>query len=323
MLYLIRLKFLSPVHFGEVGIGIEHTEETVHSDSLFSALCHAWGVLYGKRDLDDLLGTFDGTPPFLLSSGFLYREDTFFLPKPLSMPPGFDDLCVREKFGKKMKKTCYLPLKIFQQWVQGAPIDYDDLGEEIRYEEGFGVFLVPRVALDRVYATSELFQCGLVSFREGCGIYVLLKAEDEGMVSKIRHALSLLGEMGLGGERTYGYGRFEAEVHPAGERWERLFEPRGDRSVLLSLYHPDVPVSEILEGASYDLQERRGWIHSPFSKKQFKRKTVTMFKEGSIFKGMLRGHLVDVTPSIWDRARLHPVFRYGFALTAPICTANA
>ena len=319
MLYLVKLKFLSPVHFGKVGIGIENSEEILHSDSLFSALCHAWGILYGKTELGDLLQGFDGALPFLLSSGFLYRGDTFFLPKPLCRSPGFEDVGIREKFGRDMKKTKYLPLEVFERWVKGLDIAYESLKESYpRYQDGFNSFLTPRVALDRMSSNSELFQCGLVQFREGAGLYFLVRIEDDEILRKMGNCLGLSGETGLGGERTYGYGRFEAEFPPAGERWERLFEERGDCVTTLSLYHPEVPPAEVIGEASYDLQERGGWIHSPFWKKQFKRKTVVMFREGSVFKSGIKGHLVDVTPSIWDRDEIHPIYRYGYALTVPL-----
>ena len=151
MLRLVKLKFLSPVHFGEVGIGIENSEEILHSDSLFSAICHAWGILYGKADLDDMLRRFDEALPFLLSSAFLYEGDTFFLPKPLCKPPGFENPDIREKFGRDMKKTKYLPLQVFERWVKGVDIPYESITKDYpKYEDGFIPFLIPRVAIDRV-----------------------------------------------------------------------------------------------------------------------------------------------------------------------------
>lgn len=47
---LIHLNFTKNLaHFGEVGIGLEETQERVKSDTLFSALITSYARLFGKK----------------------------------------------------------------------------------------------------------------------------------------------------------------------------------------------------------------------------------------------------------------------------------
>ncbi|WP_169702800.1 hypothetical protein [Candidatus Kuenenia stuttgartiensis] len=59
-------------------------------------------------------------------------------------------------------------------------------------------------------------------------------------------------------------------------------------------------------------------MSTPFSKAQYKRKTVSMFSEGSVFKQTIQGNLVSVTPEILEKKDFHPVYRNGLAFTVPI-----
>ena len=319
-LKVVKLRFKTPVHFGQMGIGIEEVSEVVHSDTLFGALCWAWASLYGRESLEDLLNSFTEKPPFLLSSCFIYSGDTFFLPKPHTSPPGFEDLATREEYSRIIKEMNYLPRETFRCWAWREKIDYGFIKSD--YSKCYERFLVPRVALDRATSNSQIFYCGVVRYRDNCGLFCLIRIEDVACEEKLHAAFDLLGEMGLGGERTSGFGRFEPIWEDADEEWRRLLSFPGDSYCCLSLFHPENPeiIDELIEGASYSLLERRGWFSSPFSKKQYKRKTVTMFAEGSVFTRPITGHLVDVTPDIWRKEEEdpHPIYRYGYAFTIPI-----
>ena len=321
-LYMAQLVFSGPVHFGSDTIKLEDSEEVIHSDSLFSALCHSWALLYGKADLDALLVEFDEHPPFLLSSGFVFSEDTLFLPRPLSPFPGFqgaEEQLRNTQAQSLLEDTDYISFQVFDAWAAAQRISYDSFYDStVEYTRSFRSFEMPRAAIGRKNTGSVPFLCGTVQFSEGCGLYVLFRFYEDHLVPKVEQALHFLGEMGLGGERAYGYGRFKPMFMPADPKWGNLLEPPGDLFMALSLCHPVLPMSEILQGAAYNLLKRRGWCHSPFTKRQLKRKTVTMFAEGSVFQYEIKGHLVDVTPSAWDRVNQHPIYRYGYAVMVPV-----
>jgi len=322
MLRIAKLSFKGPVHFGQVGIGIERTEEIVHSDTLFSAFCHSWAGLYGRAELDKLISLFlNQSPPFLLSSCFIYNGDTYFLPKPHTYPPGFELAEVREEYGKFVKKITYLPREIFDLWIKREKIDYESFAKDFpEYGSSYVFHLVPRVSIGRIRATSQIYHCGAVVFKKGCGLYFLVKFNDPSYEDKVKRSFSHLGELGLGGERSQGFGKFDLTWDECDGKWDELFRQEGDGFLCISLFHPDKEElnEELVEGASYALLERRGWFHSPFSKKQYKRKSVSMFAEGSVFGKKIRGHLVDVTPEAWKKENLHPIYRYGFALTVKV-----
>jgi len=322
ILRMAKFMFNGPVHFGRIGVGIERTEEIVHSDTLFSALSHSWASLYSKSDLDDLLACFNQSPPFLLSSCFVYNNNTYFLPKPHTLPPGFENPDVRERYGKEVKETEYLPREIFELWIRREKINYESIKKDFpEYNSSYIFHLVPRVSIGRVRSNSQIYYCGTVKFRENCGLFCLVKFDDPSYEEKVKRGFFFLGEMGLGGERSNGLGRFNLRWEDCSKEWYELFTFKGSNYLCLSLFHPEniEIIEELVEGASYTLLERKGWLFSPFSKKQYKRKSVTMFSEGSIFEKEIKGHLVDVTPEIWMKeGNSHPIYRYGFALTVQV-----
>nr|WP_052324809.1 hypothetical protein [Hassalia byssoidea] len=88
---LVKLNFgRSPVHFGELGIGMEESKERVRSDTLFSAWVSAYARLFGKEAVEALLQEFQQNTPVRMSSTFIYREvnkqTIFYLPRPLKFP---------------------------------------------------------------------------------------------------------------------------------------------------------------------------------------------------------------------------------------------
>ena len=311
--WCVRLSFTDRVHFGSLGVGLESVEEVLHSDSLYSALCHAWSARFGSNDLKALIDLFQHDPPFLLSSAFPFLGETFFLPKPMLPPPGFEETVTRLKHGKEVKRTTYLTREQFAAWVHKRTFSFEEMDETMRsFQQVFHKDLIPRVALGRKDNRSEIFHVGVLRFARDAGLYFLVRLADEAVLPKLRAALSLLGEMGLGGERTYGLGRFTAQFEHADSSWNFLDEKEGSRLLTLALFCPPASdLDRVDETCSYGLMERKGWIHSPFTYRQLKRKTVVMFTVGSVFSYPMKGQVLDVTPTGWDVESSHPIYRFG------------
>ncbi len=90
---LVKLDFAeNPVHFGEVGIGLEFTSEHLHSDTFFSAWFSAYAQLYSDQQIKHLFDRFlTSSPPFQISSTFVYGQDknnecVYYLPILLQQP---------------------------------------------------------------------------------------------------------------------------------------------------------------------------------------------------------------------------------------------
>src|SRR5438128_1795525 len=116
----LKMHFSSPLHLGDLGIGLENVGVFAHSDTLFSALCHAYADLFGEAETKDMLGAFaDGEPPFRLSSAFPFVGDTYFFPKPALPPPDFTNAETRTEHAKDVKSASFVPQEIFDQWIRG------------------------------------------------------------------------------------------------------------------------------------------------------------------------------------------------------------
>ncbi len=360
---LVKLNFgRNPAHFGELGIGIEETSERVRSDTLFSAWLSAYARLFGKDAVEQLLKQFldSATPPVQMSSTFVYRYDgkqtIYYLPRPLTFPvnyPADDGTDEGDlKFFKTYKKLSYLPLEVWQQWYQGEGFRKSDRAELIAetqgksdgwlrqagtfdYKKAFETDRVPKIAVDRITRATNLYHTGFVQFqwepndndiKSLSGLYFLLyfSKTDQKLEENVRAALHLLGEEGIGGERSSGAGRFQVE-------WLELSDPslpNGWREVvkcseqsacycLMSLFWDDElsKLEQLIKDASYEIQARGGWIASPFSGRQLRRKTVRMFVEGSVFPEKTQGKLANVTPTGFTT---HSIYRNGISLSLPI-----
>lgn len=340
---LVKLNFgRSPAHFGELGIGIEKTSDRVRSDALFSAWVSVYARLFGKNAIEELLQRFPSEkqpqliPPLRISSTFIYQQENehtiYYLPRPLKFPINYpnEDL----KFFKTYKKLNYLPLEVWQRWYQGEGFidgDTEELKSETKgksnghlrqlgtfdYKKAFEIDQIPKIAVDRVTRATNLYHTGFVQFRSDknpSGLYFILQFSPEGekLADGLKAALHLLGEEGLGGERSSGAGRFEVKWLELPETWQSIVDfSAGNYHTLMSLFWDTPITTEFLNNASYEIQERGGWI----AENQLRRKMVRMFSEGSVFLVPPEGKLVDVTPQGFKK---HRIYRSGISLSLPI-----
>jgi len=305
-----------------------------------------------------------GDPALLLSSAFPYvlarREQKVagwqppqhldpaqavrFFPRPLESAPGvLDDPDQR----KQVKRITWLSEAIFRAWVDGENLaghfSEDNLAQggrawltaqerdmvagwrdedtdAIRF---WSVGEVPRVTVDRQASSSQVYQTGRVWFQPGGGLWLLMRWRQD-WEARGGVALQVLGDAGMGGERSAGHGQFLPHGPHA---LARLPDPvPGKRFLLLSLYRPERDeLEQVLDDdVRYQFRVRRGWMASPDATQTsdgkivrgsgLRRRSVRMFAEGSLLRwpdGQTRlGALVDVRP---DAFKAHPVFRYGLA----------
>ena len=154
----------------------------------------------------------------------------------------------------------------------------------------------PRVTLDRQSSSSEIWHLGGVKFHEGCGLWFGAKFDTRETQTRVETILRVLGDTGIGGERSAGYGIFDLHSEPAEIESER----EADRFVTLSPICPrDADeLNRLIQGdVGYTLEERSGWIGSTEGN-GLRRQQVWMFAEGSVLAGNGRrvGRLVDLKP---------------------------
>ena len=341
---LVKLDFgRNPVHFGDLGIGMEESGERAYSDTLFSAWVSSYARLFGGEAVEQLFARFPKQaqspplePPFRLGSTFVYYNETYYLPRPINQPRGYpkDDLA----FAKEYKKLTYLPLKVWQRWYQGKGFaDETELKDKVthstatgdlakagafNYGKAFGAQRIPKVSLDRTTRASNFYHVGFVQFQPDAGLYFLIyfPEADSSLEAELEAALNFLGDEGIGGERSSGAGRFTATWHDLDETWNSVVNfKQSNFYSLISLLWEHPFASEYLQGASYVLRERGGWIASPVSGQQARRQTVQMFTEGSVFPQSISGMLANVTPGNF---KAHQIYRSGISLSLPIYLAS-
>jgi len=193
----------------------------------------------------------------------------------------------------------------------------------LRHHVVYRVHLAPRVTLDRMTSASNIFHAGRVSFAPQCGLWfgVQWRRRDSALQTLFQHALALLADDGLGGERSVGYGGFS---------WQEagtlsLPDPSdGGLMWLLSRYHPckgELPHA-LTDDARYALTAVAGWLRSYGSAAQ-RRQRLWLVTEGSLIRAVGPGPWGDLT-DVRPRYRNpqgdfpHPVWRYGFALGAAV-----
>jgi len=347
--YIVHLYFKNALHIGAAnsGVGIEATQDFIHSDTLWAAIANHWAILGKAGDISfeeflDGFRTKKGNkiyskeePLFRISSAFPLADNdrTYWLPKPLSVPMAFSKSNTEDReyqlneYGKKVKQEKFIPLKVFKEWI-GFEKNASDVGEAER--RGISSDQMrPHAAIDRISMQAQLFHSGITyfdKFEERVGLYFLVQCDKETKES-LEEIFKVIYETGaIGGNRNIGLGALaEKPFFQEATAFAELFETENSNAYcLLSLFCPsksEMPSEET--AVAYNPVLRKGWTGSLSTGIQRKRKTVYMFSEGSVFqnKNKLNGCLTDVTPDKtiapeWNG--LHDVYRYGYALSIPI-----
>jgi len=305
-------------HIGVKEGSLEKTMHYIHSDTIFSGICNTYRLLYGKDELENLLENFRSEkPPFLISSAFPYIDDIVFFPMPKFV--NFSDYVDDERLIKKFKKIEFVSEEMIRSISQGKFVE--DLNEEnilqgkILVTKGESEKIkniviwkekeVARVVIDRKTNASNIYYFGEVEYCDNCGLHFLIKLMDDEIRSKVEAAIRLLGDEGIGGDRSYGKGLFEVEFN--GFEWNI----EEGKFLNLSLYLPKENEIEMVRKGWYEIVNRSGWVYS-VDKRGERKRFVRMIKEGSTFSGNKEfyGKLIDVSIS----EEHHHIYRYGYSM---------
>jgi CRISPR-associated protein Csm4 len=307
------------MHLGEREGWLEGTDILPSSDTLFSAFCNGYRLLFGEADLSDLLYAFvDGRIPFRLSSAFPHWRGMHFFPVPLNQ-------IVAEKDVKKIR---WVEQSDWERLLGGMAIEeVIKTAQYIPKPKGIGegkdadspsepwkIWEVPRVGLDRRsnHPGERYFQFGQVHFRPDASFFFLADVENEDIWYQLKAVWRLLADEGLGGDRSVGKGLYHS---PDFSTLSLDVPDFAENQALLSLFYPSSSEEGIVGNGYYEFIERKGYLYSPAAQ-SLRRKGVRFFKTGSVFPSArpLSGRLVDVTPEIFE---LHRVYKCGIALSVP------
>lgn len=306
------LKPKGPLHLGERENWREGSSEFIHSDTLFSAFCHSYQLLYGKKELEDLLNLFETkNPPFLFSSIFPCWQNLYYFPVPKNQIPA----------TKEAKKIQFIEKSGFEQLISGMRLEnviseskFIPANSEPKYP--WTLENVPRVSISR-YSNHPIeeggyFHFGLIFYRDDVQLFFLIKYNNSDLRKKVEATIRLLADEGIGGDRSTGKGLM---FPPVFDEIEIKCPEQSDGLFTLSLYYPEDEELPGIAGGFYELLERKGYIYSPYGT-SLRRKSIRMFAEGSVFpaKPPKTGKLVNVKPDIFLH---HNVYRYGFIFSIP------
>lgn len=336
MIYLYTLRFSSPSHFGLEGIGQERVEQRVRSDTLWGAVIQKWLLLY-QNDPDELCLN----SPFHVSSCFPIINSTCFYPLPI----GALDTLIAEAASceepilevKELKKIRFIARPLFEKIVAREKVTIEELKvpfmaspflkEDERQQKnvsGFSIIQRPRLAIDQLRGggiEGAFFYSSDQFFTYDGGLFFLASFADSDARKKFEASLRLLGDSGLGADRSIGRGMFSftvAEYSPP-----EIKKP--DSWLLLSLYHPrrDEVENGMLEDrqTAYSLTKRAGRAASHLTAR-FRRKDLWMLEEGSVLGQKPEGDVCKVLERSSQINIPHNVYRNGRAFSLPMIQPN-
>lgn len=356
MATITRIGFESnaPFHFGKRGVGLNETDVTLPADSLFSALCVAFQMAHGTDALISLLARFPiyseeaKTPPFRITSLMPTAKGIDLLPMPRLQPKiNTNGLAAR----KQWKEIDWVSRHVFQKLITGQELSEDletgeMVGEQIipftiqagsvwldsaAYQQFDGddtllwqTSVRPRVTVDRISTASTAFSSGGLYFAQkyNAGLYALIRweTEDELLRGQLAQALQVLGENGIGGERSYGYGQFSPTITTIADDFSMS---DATYFTTLSPYLPQTNEQMVFDiHARYQIVLRRGWMSTP-GYSNLRRPTIRMIDTGGVLyqppNQSVVGALADATPEVLGKSLR--IYRYGIAWPVPVTAA--
>ncbi|WP_101512872.1 type III-A CRISPR-associated RAMP protein Csm4 [Thermotoga sp. SG1] len=250
-----------------VGRGDESdsTLPTIHSDTIYGAIVyHAFKHSDKAEDFAKNLKV--SSLIFLKKSD---KKERLLVPKPLSynvLDPEDED----SKKGdfKKLKKANYVFLDSLKDYTS-----IEKAMESVCEESPVEVSRIPRNTLDRVTNSSNLYFVEVAFVKESFTPVVLAEFPDE-YEELFKASVRSLGDSGLGGDSTYGYGLFDADFEEA-----PFLSEEGKYYLSLSLFIPSVEERRRLNEGFYKVVRRRGVKKDVMKVK----KELHYIQEGSVF----------------------------------------
>lgn len=317
----IKLHFKAPLHLSKGKDHFDQSAQSLHSDTLASALFSA-AIRLGATE-DEISEMLDSVR---LSSAFPFWKDEYFFPRLKSRVPFEITDIALEKQGKPFKKIQYLGKSWFEKYLNGedaAISSVEHLKNPTLLSEKNPINLVKSVVSQRVNISPEGSEAPVPYYSERLffgpesGYFVLAQWEKLEKKSLFQQAFRMLGDLGIGTDRSVGNGFFEPEFSTLSLRLP--INARYQSNLGLYLPKEGELTQNDLENSSWALQKRGGFIAgaSNTTHMTLRKRSVYMFETGSVFPcKMLTGKRVNLKPNWGDLQ--HPVWREGRPIFIPI-----
>lgn len=304
--FLYKLEFTTGLHIGrdKGGASLDDSRMTIHSDTLFSALCCECA---NARDIERLHKYFS-EDILAISDTFPYQGDEYFLPKPILYIGNFK----REgnpETRKEMKSIEYIPLSAFDRYLKGLS-GFEVALEDFKFDFG-GTAAYTRVAI-KDHPQPMPYHVGYWRFAKDSGLYFIVHSQNQRALSFFEDLISSLGLSGIGGKQSSGLGKFNIEKVSVPPKLQELLEDKdANYHMLLGTALPnDEALEETLSDGWYTFIRRGGFVRSDsYSQRQLKKRTIYMLSPGSCLKTRFTGEIFDLSDG-----GSHPVWRCGKTL---------
>lgn len=324
---IYKLRFTTPVHFGDNRDDYAISMKTLQSDALYAALMASLAKI-GITIPDN------GDLGFVISSLFPYYQTdksnsdaVYFLPKPLGTQlPKLSNL----NNAKKIKKVEWIDIDYMQKIVNGETFfqndnDIDKIQGSFLSSKDIDKDFIESQVSPRVTITSRIgdedakpFYMDRISFKGDSGLYFIAQGDCE----LLEKALNVLQYEGIGTDRNIGNGFFEVSRDIISLKFRE-----SDFVMNLSSFIPDSKeqLLSIIDDdkVAYDFIRRGGWI-TTFPHNTLRKSFIYAFTPGSVMKYRTDklvelGSIKDLTPSLPKEMKInHKIWRSGKALFIPI-----
>ena len=288
------LSFSSGIRSGSLAGDLERAGEGIDASTVWGGIGCCAARLFSSREVDRLLLETG------VSSLLWEKQGVYYVPRP-SLP--FPDVGPERR--KEAKKWKWLPVVALQGYVNGILPEGEppDLYFEERQRSA---------AVDRATGSAVPYYRKRIVPHPGVRGVLVADISEE-----LRHvfesAMRLLGDTGLGGERSHGWGRFEVGFIDGGKTPFGAVPPEKAKGAMaLGAFLPDKEESALIgrsarEGKKplgYEIQRMRGFTGEA---SDISKPTVACLAAGSVFPFLPRGKSEDITPAFSE----HPVFFNG------------
>lgn len=312
---LFKLHFDSAVHFGPSDSSLSLSASADHfcADTLFSALCHTAGALFGPTGIEKLCQQ-AAAGELLLSDSMPWRMDkgklTYYLPKPCVTSQKRQD--IPAELRKAMKQLSWIALEDMRAFGDSLK------GKKVFSPESvsFGVSETRSRAAVQDHGDARPYQVETFRFFQNCGLYFLAGYRTKAQRERLQQLVHALGLTGIGGKVSSGLGSFTVEqvttlAHVQDPQirffYDSLMQKRPQRYLLLTTSLPtEDELPAVLQDAQYQLVRRGGFIQSStFSTTPQRKATQYFFAAGAMLSKPFSGMLYNTVTS-----GAHPVYRY-------------
>jgi CRISPR-associated protein Csm4 len=231
-----------------------------------------------------------------------------------------------EKSGKPFKNIRFLGKSWFEKVLN---TEEDTIDRQVHLSEAafltdfpvktvFKSEVMQRVTIPPDYVRDPTpFYTERLYFGEQAGLYALVQWIDDGVEDLFRQSFRLLGDLGIGTDRSVGNGFFE----PSFTALELNTPASATHQCTLGLYLPGEGelTTEDLEASAWSITKRGGYMAGASNPEHItlRKRSVFMFEAGSVFPNKpLAGKRVDLKPD-WQGLE-HAVWRDGRSIFVPV-----